>query len=563
MVHVVPNARRRWRLRRSPHAGALRDTDYPPLIQRLLENRGIADAAQASAFLDDAHPSFDPATLPDAATAVERLSRAAAANEAVAVFGDFDVDGITSVAILTEGLTALGARVIPYIPDRFAEGYGLNQPAIQRLHDEGASLLLAVDCGTSSVEEVAFARSLGMDVLIVDHHVASGDRLPDALALVNPKSLTARDWHFDLASAGLAYFLLRALFDALGRSFPEQRFLELAALGTVADMAPLLGANRWLAQSGLAAVQQTERCGLRALMEVASVHPSRIDTESLSFVLSPRLNAAGRLAHARLSLELLLCDDDASAWEMARQLDSLNRQRQRHTATALDLAWSLFAEEDDASLLMIGHSDVPAGVAGLVASKMAEALYRPVVVYQRGETESRASSRSIPEFDIASALRGCDDLFLRFGGHPQAAGFTADNACLPAIKERLTACAEEQLAGLDLAPVIDVDAEVGLRELGRQEIRWLAKLAPHGVDNREPVFLSRGVTAADCRVMGGDGKHLRLKLKDGYVTWPAVGFGLGSAAVPDGQRIDAVYSLSSDRRDGSLQLTLHDLRPSV
>ncbi|MGD0115750.1 MAG: single-stranded-DNA-specific exonuclease RecJ [Dehalococcoidia bacterium] len=562
MVQVVPNARRRWRLRRSPHDGALRDTAYPPLIQRLLENRGIADATQARDFLDGVHPSFDPATLPDAAIAVERLSRAAAANEAVAVFGDFDVDGITSVALLTEGLTALGARVIPYIPDRFAEGYGLNQPAIQRLHDEGASLLLAVDCGTSSVEEVAFARSLGMDVLIVDHHPPA-QRLPDALALVNPQSLPARDWHFDLAAAGLAYYLLQALFDSLGRPFPEQRFLELAALGTVADMAPLLGANRWLAQSGLAAVQQTERCGLRALMEVASIHPSRVDTESLSYVLSPRLNAAGRLAHARLSLDLLLCDDHDSAWEMARRLDALNRQRQRYTSTALDLAWSLVADEEDASLLMIGHTDFPAGVAGLVASKMADALYRPVVVYARGESESRASSRSIPEFDIASAMRGCDDLFLRCGGHPRAAGFTADNACLPAIKERLTACAEEQLAGLDLAPVIDVDAEIGLRELGRQEIRWLAKLAPHGVDNREPVLLSRGVTAAECRVMGGDGKHLRLKLKDGYVTWPAVGFGLGNAAVPDGQRIDVVYSLSSDRRDGSLQLTLHDLRPSA
>ena len=562
MVQVVPNARRRWRLRRSPHDGALRDTAYPPLIQRLLENRGIADATQARDFLDGVHPSFDPATLPDAAIAVERLSRAAAANEAVAVFGDFDVDGITSVALLTEGLTALGARVIPYIPDRFAEGYGLNQPAIQRLHDEGASLLLAVDCGTSSVEEVAFARSLGMDVLIVDHHPPA-QRLPDALALVNPQSLPARDWHFDLAAAGLAYYLLQALFDSLGRPFPEQRFLELAALGTVADMAPLLGANRWLAQSGLAAVQQTERCGLRALMEVASIHPSRVDTESLSYVLSPRLNAAGRLAHARLSLDLLLCDDHDSAWEMARRLDALNRQRQRYTSTALDLAWSLVADEEDASLLMIGHTDFPAGVAGLVASKMADALYRPVVVYARGESESRASSRSIPEFDIASAMRGCDDLFLRCGGHPRAAGFTADNACLPAIKERLTACAEEQLAGLDLAPVIDVDAEIGLRELGRQEIRWLAKLAPHGVDNREPVLLSRGVTAAECRVMGGDGKHLRLKLKDRYVTWPAVGFGLAGAAVSEGQRVDVVYSLSSDRRDGSLQLTLHNLLPST
>jgi len=316
----------------------------------------------------------------------------------------------------------------------------------------------------------------------------------------------------------------------------------------------------------LEAVRESERCGLQALMAVAGVEPSRVDTEALSFVLGPRLNAAGRLAHARLSLDLLLCDDADAAWEMARRLDSLNRQRQRQTATALDLAWSLLAEDRDSPLLMVGHGDIPPGVAGLVASKIAEALYRPAVVYQQGETVSRGSGRSIPEFDVAAALRGCDDLLLRCGGHQQAAGFTADNAHLPAIKERLIAHAEEHLAGLDLAPVVEVDAEVGLRELGREEIRWLSAeggLAPYGIGNPVPALLSRGVTVAECRVVGSDGKHLRLKLKDGYATWPAIAFGLGDVRVSAGQRIDVVFSLSSDRRDGSLQLTVHDLAPST
>jgi single-stranded-DNA-specific exonuclease len=561
----LPQARRalkrRWRLRRNPHAGNLRLTHYPPLVQRLLECRGIATAAQAQAFFDG-YDECDPFELPDIDKAIARLSRAAKTGETVAVFGDFDVDGITSVALMTEALRWLGAHVIPYIPDRFDEGYGLNASAISRLHAHGATLLVAVDCGTSSVEDVAHACSLGMDALIVDHHLPA-ERLPEALAVVNPRVAGSNGWELDLASAGLVYCLLAALYESLDRPFPERRFLDLAGLGTVSDMAPLHRANRSLVIRGLDAIRETDRCGLQALMAVASVDPSRIDTEALSFMLGPRLNAAGRLAHARLSLELLLCDDDDAAWEMARRLDALNRQRQRQTATALDLAWSLLAEEDDAPLVMVGHSDIPPGVAGLVASKIAEALYRPAVVYQRGEKLSRGSGRSIPEFDVAAAMRSCGDLFLRFGGHQQAAGFTADNAHLPAIKERLVAHAEEHLAGLDLVPFIEVDAEVGLRELGREEIRWLAKLAPYGIGNPEPTLLSRGVTIAECRVVGSDGKHLRLKLKDGYATWPAIAFGLGDARVSVGQRIDVVFSLSSDRRDGSLQLTVHDLAPSV
>ena len=561
MPQAKHTLKRRWRLRRNPHAGDLRLTHYPPLVQRLLECRGVATAAQAQAFFDG-YDECDPFALPDIDKAVARLSRAAGAGETVAVFGDFDVDGITSVALLTEALRSLGAPVIPYIPDRFDEGYGLNTPAISRLHAKGATLLVAVDCGTSSVDDVARARSLGMDVVIIDHHLPA-ERLPDALALVNPRVAGSNGWDLDLASAGLVYYLLAALYESLGRPFPDRRFLDLAGLGTVSDMAPLHRANRSLVIRGLDAIRESERCGLQALMAVASVDPSRVDTEALSFMLGPRLNAAGRLAHARLSLDLLLCDDADTAWEMARRLDSLNRQRQRQTATALDLVWSLLAEEDDAPLVMVGHGDIPPGVAGLVASKIAEALYRPAVVYQRGEKLSRGSGRSIPEFDVAAAMRGCGDLFLRFGGHQQAAGFTADNAHLPAIKERLVAHAEKHLAGLDLAPVIEVDAEVGLRELGREEIRWLAKLAPYGIGNPEPALLSRGVTVAECRVVGSDGKHLRLKLKDGYATWPAIAFGLGDARVSAGQRIDVVFSLSSDRRDGSLQLTVHDLAPSI
>jgi single-stranded-DNA-specific exonuclease len=266
-----------------------------------------------------------------------------------------------------------------------------------------------------------------------------------------------------------------------------------------------------------------------------------------------------------LGLELLLCQDREQAWKLARQLDVLNRERQRQQAEALELARRLLDEQDASSpLLMLGHEGIAPGVAGLVASRLADDLYRPCVVYSPDGTISRASARSIEEFDMASALRECGDLFLRFGGHRQAAGFTADNERLPEIRERLVACARERLAGLDLTPVIDVDAVVPLADIGGEEIRWLQRMAPYGVGNTEPVFWSRGVTVVEGRTVGADDQHLRLKLKDARVVWPAIGFGLGDVPVRAGSKVDIVYSIGSDRGGyGSLQLLLHDLTPSA
>lgn len=550
--------KRRWRVRESGCEGALDGSPYPPLVRRVLEARGIAGAAEARAFFDGPPEAAVPA-LPDLDKAVARLAEAARAGETVAVFGDFDVDGLTAAAILIEALAALGANVISYVPDRFLEGYGLNKEAISRLHGEGATLLLAVDCGTSSVDEVAHARSLDMDVVIVDHHLPPA-LLPDALAIVNPK-VDAASPHAGLASAGLAYYLACALCDALGRPSPRARCLDLAALGTVVDMAPLTGLNRDLARRGVEALRRTERCGLQALMEVARVDASTLDTEALSFMLGPRLNAAGRVAHARHGLELLLCQDRARAWKLARELDALNRERQRQQAAALEVARRLLDEQDAAEpLVMLGSEAIAPGVAGLVASRLAEELYRPCVVYSPDGTISRASARSIEEFDIAAALRECGDLFLRSGGHRQAGGFTAENERLPEIRERLVACVRERLAGLELTPVIEIDAVAPLGEVGGEEIRWLSRMAPHGVGNPEPVFWSRGVTVVEGRTVGADDQHLRLKLKDGRVVWPAIGFGLGDAPVRAGSKVDIVYSIGSDRGGyGSLQLLLHDL----
>lgn len=539
---------------------------FPPLIGRLLAHRGVRSAAEARAFLEgEAASVVDPYCLPQMERAVARLASACGRGETVAVFGDFDVDGLAAAALLAEGLKRLGARTIAYVPDRFKEGYGLNMPAIGALGRQGATVLLAVDCGTSSLDEVAFAREQGMDVVIVDHHTVPPE-LPAAHALVNPKLSGGGGPGEELASAGLAYHLLAALHDALGRPFAADGCLDLVALGTVCDVAPLVGGNRELVRGGLAALARAARPGLRALMEVARVEPARVDTEVLSFALGPRLNAAGRIAHPRLSYELLTCEAQEEARALALRLDELNQERQRLTREALELASQLLEEEPegtDAPLLMLGHADISSGIVGLVASRLAEAYYRPVVVYERGEANSRASARSIRGFDIVGALRGCRELFLRYGGHPQAAGFTAENDCLPAIKERLLAHARRELAGVELGPSLDIDEELPLRSLRGEEIGWLGRLRPHGMGNPEPTFVSRGVLVEGSWPVGEGGEHLRLKLRDGPVMWPAIAFRLGQAAPAEGDLLDVVFSFSPDRRGfGGLELQVKDLAPA-
>ncbi|MCH8995188.1 MAG: single-stranded-DNA-specific exonuclease RecJ, partial [Chloroflexi bacterium] len=297
--------------------------------------------------------------------------------------------------------------------------------------------------------------------------------------------------------------------------------------------------------------------------DIAGGDQAQPDTEVIGYQLGPRLNAAGRMAHARLAFDLLVCREGERARELAGELDALNRQRRQATEHAISLAEELLAEEGDVPLIMLGHEELPSGIVGLVAARLADSRHRPAIVYQRGESESRASARSIRGFDITAALRTCPELFVRFGGHRMAAGFTAENEKLPAIKERLLAHAGETLAGLDLAPSIEIDAELPLSAIRGDEIRWLARLAPHGVGNPEPTFLSRDVLVAELRAVGADGEHLRLKLRDGAVVWPAIAFRQDGDGIEQGAKADVVYTLSADRLSaGGLQLRVLDLRPS-
>jgi len=470
--------------------------------------------------------------------------------------------------MLTETLRDLGGRVLPYIPHREREGYGLNTRAIESLADRGVGLIVTCDCGTTSIDEIGHAHSLGVEVIVVDHHVPPA-QLPAAGALLHPK---LGDDHepgsiADFSTGGVAYRLAEALYDDAHRAFPAERALELATLSTIADMVPLLGENRELVRRGLAAMRQTQRPGLRALIQVSNLKPGEITSDGVGFQLAPRINAAGRLADARLALDMLLCDDEAQALELAQTIDALNKQRQQMTLEAQTRARQMLEARPDAAITVVGNEAFHQGIIGLVASRLVELTGRPAAVYQKGPSESRGSCRSIPVYDITAGLRHCGDLFERYGGHHQAGGFTIRNENLEALEQRLTEHAGVALLGHDLAPTIDIDAEWPLNALRSQEIRALGKLQPFGMGNKEPVMLSRDVIVTEARGVGEGSKHLRLKLRSGNVVWPAICFSWEGEMPVEGSRVDLVYSLSTDRygpsgEGGALQLMVQDLAPS-
>jgi len=556
----APGRRRRWRGR--PRPASLPHGEYPELIARLLALRGLAADDAARDFLAPPGGRPDPRVLPALETAVERLLRACRAGEQVAVYGDFDVDGITATAQLTQALRALGAHPRPYIPDRFVEGYGVNTPAVEELAREGATVLVTADCGTSSVAEVARARELDVDVIVLDHHTTP-PVLPEAFALVNPKLPgTDAGGLAELATAGLAFHLAAALHEAAGVAFDEARYLDLAALGTVCDMAPLLDENRRLLRTGLPALAATKRPGLRALMQVSRIEPGAVSADDIGYRLGPRINASGRIAHANLALELLLTEDAARAKELAERLNELNAERQQRCEQAVRLAQHILGDAEPPPLVMVGHADFSSGIVGIIASKLVDVYGRPAVVYELGETTSRASCRSIPEFHITDALRERPDLWLRFGGHRQAAGFSVANDKLEEARAHLEAVAARELAGLELTPVLEIDCQLPLREIKGDEIRWLQRLGPFGEGNPEPTFLARDVTVVETRVVGNGERHVRMKLRDGPFTWTGIAFDMPDAAVAPGTRVDVVYTLDAGRPDGIMEICVQDLRPS-
>jgi len=538
--------------------------EFHPLIAQLLVNRGLIDRVQALSFLTRGEgPTYDPFQLPDMELAVDRVLRAIKQQEPVVVYGDFDADGITGAALLVQGLRAAGAVVAPYIPHRESEGYGINTAALTKLRSGGTGVVISVDTGTSAVEEIAHGDDLGLDMIVLDHH-AIPPVLPRAVAVVNPHRAESRYPFTGLAGVGVGFKLLQALHIATGRAPEEaEAYLDLAAIGTVADLAPLTNENRWIVQQGLAAMNAGERLGLKALARAAKLEPGAISAGDLGFMVAPRLNAMGRLDHAIHSYQLLCSQDGAEASALADMLEVTNKERQRVTKDAVEAARAAADPNDGPVVLVAGP--YPAGIIGLVASRLAEDRYRPAVVVEQGEQWSRGSCRSIPGVSIVDALQQCSDLFERYGGHPAAAGFTIATSKLPELRERLADAVERTLQGARPTPALRIDAETTLRTFPGPVMGEMAKLAPFGQGNAEPVFVSRSLTVAQKRTIGATGDHLELRLKENGVTWRAMGFGMGRRIneVPD--RLDLAYTIGVDRFGGNafLQLRLRDWRPAT
>lgn len=540
------------------------------MMSTLLYQRGLDTPEAVATFLEADYPKglHDPFAMKGMREASQRIARAIADDEPMAVYGDFDTDGVTAVTLLMQAISAMGGSIQPYIPHRVHEGYGLNNEAIEQLAAEGIRLLITVDCGISNAAEVAHAQALGMDVIVTDHHQPPAT-LPPALAVVNPKQPGCAYPYKQLVGVGIAYKLVHAL---VKQGVPlhglrGRDLLDVVALGTVTDMGPLDGENRVLVKKGLEAIHHSERPGLKALIAVAGVAQHKVDAMAIGFMLGPRINAAGRLDDAVRAYHLLLADDVATAQTLAQELNQANRRRQELTKQVQAAARAQAEAEGkhQQRIVVLAGDDYPAGIVGLVAGKLVEEWARPVLLIERGPEQSRGSARSVRGFNIFEALSACKDLFVRFGGHSMAAGFTIENARLPELDARLQELALTALTDDMLVPTLDINVEVPLSDITWELLHELRQLEPFGQANPQPVLMSRNVQVVSVATCGSAGDHLRLVLKQNNgQPVEAMAFRLGHLAEPLRQHpyIDVAYTLEdhewNDQR--SLRLLVKDFR---
>lgn len=536
--------------------------EYPPILRQILFNRGYATQEIANQYLEaKMPPGTDASNLLGVPEATERIQYAIKTQERIAVYGDYDADGVTATALLVSALSTMGADVIGYIPNRFDEGYGLNNEALDNLRSDGTRLVITVDCGIRSPQETKHAQDIGLDMIISDHHHPDNE-LPQAVAVINPKQPQDTYPEKELAGVGLAYKLISAL---MGNSSDAESYLDLVALGTVADLAPLVGENRALVRKGLEVLRKPHRQGVMALIGVSGLKPNKIKASDIGFVLGPRLNAAGRLESALAALDLLTSSDVYQAAELAQQLDNQNRERQQITSQIQEQAEQLVLIDDpDALLLFAAHPDFNPGVVGLAASRLTELYYRPAIVAYRGEVLTRASCRSIKEFHITQALDQCADLLERHGGHAAAAGFTVKNENLPALIDRLKVIANKELSQLDLRPTLTADVEIPLSELKPEILDYLEWLQPTGYGNPQAHFVSRNLKVTRSRTVGKDNNHLKFTVTDGRITYDAIAFRQGHWEGLLPSRIDLLYIFETNEYFDriSLQLNVRDIKPT-
>jgi single-stranded-DNA-specific exonuclease len=566
----------RWRIlpKLETQPELARELGVDPIVAQILATRGYDTAAAAREFLDAPVGALtDPDRLIDASRAADRIAAAVRGGDLITVYGDYDADGVSATAILLRGLTALGGRTAFYIPSRFTEGYGLNDAALTRIAESGGRLVVTVDCGIGAVSEIARAAARGQEIIVVDHHLPSA-ALPVAYAIVDPKrpeALSAAEGpdappiFSDYCAAGLAFQVLRAVRSRLGHSDLPEEVLDLAALGTIADVVPLTGDNRILARWGLVKMSSAPTLGMAALIRAAELS-GPVTARHVSFSLAPRINAAGRLGDASVAVHLLTTDDPAEAETLAAALDAENRRRQALNEQILAEAVEQVESRKmaDGPAIVLSSAGWHAGVIGIVASHLVERYYRPVVMIAIDGGVGKGSGRSITGLHLVDTLSECGDLLERFGGHAMAAGLTIDPARIDEFGKRFTEAAGSRLTPEALVPTLQIDTEASLGAVTEVLAGQLERLAPFGAGNPEPVLAVRGVRAVTTRVLG-DGLHLKMGVTDGTAYGEAIGFRLGDASellAFTQAELDLAFSVALDRWDDKprVQLVVRDLQ---
>jgi single-stranded-DNA-specific exonuclease len=544
-----------------------------PIVARLLCQRGLGDAEQAARFLN---PSLDhlhdPTALTDMSVAVDRILAAIARRERVAVHGDYDVDGVTSTVILRRALELLGADVMHFIPERLRDGYGLQPAAVDRLHADGVGVIVSVDCGIRGADAARRARELGIDLIVTDHHEPDAE-LPPALAVINPKRHDCRYPDKYLAGVGVALKLVQALCRRTGREGWLPGFIKIAAIGTLADVVPLVGENRVIAKLGLEMLTRgPHRIGLRALLDISGLTGKTIDSYHISFLLAPRVNAAGRMSTPDIATRLLLASDEAMADEVRRlamQLDSENVRRQEEEAEMLAAAKKVVTTDPDVgarSVLVVAGDGWHRGVIGIVASKLVDAFHRPAIVLSVEGDVAHGSCRSIPSFDMLAALERCAAVLLRFGGHKQAAGLSLDAARIREFRAAVNAVADETLGPEDLMPRLRVDADLTFRAITGEVAAGVASLAPFGAGNPRPVFAARRVSIIDGPRKIKE-RHLKMALRQEGRIFRAIAWRAAERhdfLTEHKAALDVAFSLEQNQYNGETytELTVADLKKS-
>lgn len=535
-----------------------KETGLHPVAIDVLLQRGFRDFPTIERFL---HPDLsqlhDPLLLPDMPQAVQRIRRAVADREQIWIYGDYDADGLTATALLVRFFRDLGLSAGHYIPHRLEEGYGLNSQAVLEIANAGAKLLITVDCGVNSQTEIAYANSLGLDVIVTDHHTPDAAKRPNACALINPKLAESIYPFAELAGVGVAMKLVQAL----GGLAAVARYVELAAIGTIADVVPLLDENRVLAQQGLLALRQPRLPGVAALMAEAGNDRGVVGPNSVSFMLAPRLNAAGRLNQADRALELLLTDDSTLALDLASLLTRYNQERQ-----LLEQQILIEAEEalnqlpaDERWCIVLAKAGWHHGVVGIVASRLVDRYHRPVIMLAIDGDEARGSGRSIPGYDLVASLASVSQLLLSYGGHQAAAGLTLPAGQIEQLRHALNHHVQENLPSELLIPRLDLDGELDPSEVTLQLVQSLEELGPYGHGHPEPTFCSRSWRLEDARLVGKEGLHLKLRLNGGGMPWEVMAFRRGEelSVISTKQSLDIAYSVQRNSWNGRESVVLH------